>query len=344
VSAPADQGEVGAGPDDPVDVVVVGAGIAGLLAARALAAAGRSVVVLDKGRDMGGRLATRRIGAGVFDHGAQFFTVREPDFAAMVAGWLAAGIVIEWSRGFPTPEGPRADGHPRYRVAGGMAALAQHLARGLDVRVAERVTRVEVAGARYAVVGESGRRAARSLLLTPPVPQSLELLRAGGVELEGSARVALERIAYAPCLAALALLEGPSAVPPPGALVAPAGPIEWLADNQRKGLSPGAAAITIHATAAFSRAAFDDADAAIADALLAAAAPWLGARVAAVEVKRWRYAAPTVLHPERCLVTTTPGGQLAFAGDAFGGPRVEGAALSGLAAARRLVELVGEGS
>ena len=55
------------------DVAVVGAGMAGLSAARALVDAGRSVVVFDKGRGIGGRMATRRLGAAVFDHGAQYF-------------------------------------------------------------------------------------------------------------------------------------------------------------------------------------------------------------------------------------------------------------------------------
>ena len=62
--------------------VVVGAGISGLLAAQELTAAGWRVVVLDKGRGVGGRMATRRVGDGTFDHGAQFFTVRGERFLA----------------------------------------------------------------------------------------------------------------------------------------------------------------------------------------------------------------------------------------------------------------------
>lgn len=326
-------------PDDDgvVDVLVVGAGLAGLLAARALSAAGRSVRLVDKGRAAGGRLATRRVGAGVVDHGAQFFTAREPALQALVSDWLEAGVVTEWARGFPTPDGARNDGHPRYRAVGGMAALANHLAQGLDVRLGEPVMRLEVVGGRYAAVDARGRHLARSVLLTSPAPQSLQLVRAGGVRLDDAELDALERIAYAPCLAALAVLEGPSRVPPPGGLSVRRGIVDWLADNQQKGISPGAVALTVHATEAYSRAAFGETDAEISAALLAAVAPWLGGSVASVEVKRWRYAAPTVLHPERCLVTTTPGGPLGFAGDAFAGPRVEGAALSGLAAASRLL-------
>jgi renalase len=60
--------------------IVVGAGISALTAARELSAAGRRVVVLDEGHRAGGRMATRGIGNGIFDLGAQFFTTRSERF------------------------------------------------------------------------------------------------------------------------------------------------------------------------------------------------------------------------------------------------------------------------
>ena len=64
-------------------VAVVGAGLAGLTAARALSAR-HDVVVIERGRSVGGRLATRRVGNAVFDHGPQFFTVRTDEFGTVV--------------------------------------------------------------------------------------------------------------------------------------------------------------------------------------------------------------------------------------------------------------------
>ncbi len=81
------------------DVVIIGAGLAGLMAGRVLADAGKRVLLLDQGSHVGGRLATRQIGGGAADYGAQFFTVRDPEFSAFVSRWLAEGIVFEWSRG-----------------------------------------------------------------------------------------------------------------------------------------------------------------------------------------------------------------------------------------------------
>ena len=63
------------------------------------------VVVLDKGRGVGGRMATRRIGEATLDHGAQFFTTHTAEFASVVAGWVAAGVAVPWFAGRVGPHG-----------------------------------------------------------------------------------------------------------------------------------------------------------------------------------------------------------------------------------------------
>ena len=92
--------------------------MAALTAAAALEARGWAVVLLDKGRGPGGRMATRRMGESRLDHGAQFFTVRDARFVEAAGRWERAGWVAPWfSDG----------GHVRYRAAGGMNSLAKHL-------------------------------------------------------------------------------------------------------------------------------------------------------------------------------------------------------------------------
>ena len=188
---------------------------------------------------------------------------------------------------------------------------------------------------------EAGERfSGRALLLTPPVPQSLQLLAAGDVPLPEQRRGDLGQINYAPCLAVLAQLPEASLIPEPGGLWFAGEPISWMADNQRKGVSPGpGAAITIHAGPQFSQAHWATPEAEVTAALLAVAAPWLGSVPVQTQLHRWRYSLPLRVHPERCVVLREPA-PLVFAGDAFGGPRVEGAALSGLAAGAALAELL----
>jgi predicted NAD/FAD-dependent oxidoreductase len=327
--------------------LVVGAGIAGLLAARTLADSGIEVVVLDKARGAGGRMATRWVdrdaGApetarAVWDHGAQFFTARDEVFRAWADEWLKVGVTRIWAGGFPGTMGDASpEGHPRYRGTDGMSAIAKHLSRGIDVRLKERVVAVGEDGGRSRVRLERGTELrGDALILTPPVPQSLALLDAGGVRLPEDVRSSLERITYAPCIAILAEIDGASRVPAPGGMRLAGEPIAWIADNRQKGISPEATTITIHAGPEFSHAHWDDDPDGVARMLLDAAGEWIGDEIRSWQVHRWRYSQPVDLHPERCLIVSGPP-LLAFAGDAFGGPRVEGAALSGLATAGTLI-------
>ncbi|MEO5724693.1 MAG: FAD-dependent oxidoreductase, partial [Ilumatobacteraceae bacterium] len=161
-------------------VVVVGAGISGLLAAARLQHLGHDVVVFDKGRGPGGRLATRRIGGATLDHGAQFFTVRSEEFDALTQPWITTGLVVEWCRGF----GGSPDGYPRYVVRGGMNALAKHVAAGLDVRCATLVFAVHrgAAGGWQVRLDDGAMIAADAVVLTCPLPQSYSLLVTAEIE------------------------------------------------------------------------------------------------------------------------------------------------------------------
>jgi predicted NAD/FAD-dependent oxidoreductase len=333
-----------------VRVVVVGAGLAGLTCARSLVDHGHHVVVLDKGRSPGGRLATRRIPvaatgedgtdspAAVLDHGAQFFTVRTEALQAVTEQWLRDGLVQVWCHGFETH-----DGHPRYVAPRGLNAVAKHLAEGLDVRCDTLVFAVRPAddhrphgsavpaGHRWDVVVDDGSvHPADAVVVTCPLPQSATLLLEAGVEVPE----ALWRTDYDRTIALLAVLDGPSAVPAPGGL--PAAELDrtiwsFVADNQAKGVSP-VPALTLHADAEWSEAWWESDPDEIEAALLEAAAPSVGAaRILTHQVKRWRFATPRSVWPDPCWVDPT--GTVVLAGDAFAGPRFEGAYTSGLAAA-----------
>ncbi len=165
--------------------IIVGAGISGLLVANTLTLEGWTVTVLDKGRGVGGRMATRRVGEGNFDHGAQFFTVRSERFAGLVEGWLGAGVAAEWTRGFADADDrPNVDGHPRYRGAEGMTSIPKYISRGLDVRTGERALRVDDGDEGWVVVCESGMQVAGdALVLWAPVTQALDLTSSGSYTL-----------------------------------------------------------------------------------------------------------------------------------------------------------------
>lgn len=315
-------------------IAVVGAGLSGLVAARRLAAE-HEVVVLDKGRSVGGRLATRRIGDAVLDHGAQFFTVRGDDFRAQVDDWRGRGLVHVWCHGFS----PGGDGYPRYVGSAGMNSLAKDLARGLDCRPNHLVfTLRRLEDGWEVVIDDATVVAADAVLLTAPVAQSWALLAQSE---EVAVPEELFRREYHRTIGLLTVLDRPSAVPEPGGVqldpADAASPFGFVGDNQAKGISP-VPAVTFHATQPWSLEHWDDDTESLRAALLERAAPFLGeAEVVAAQVKKWRFAGPRQPWPDACWVDEEH--RVALAGDLFAGPKVEGAFDSGVAAATALATL-----
>lgn len=326
-----------------VDTIIVGGGLSGLIAAQTLQAQNLSVTVLDKGRSTGGRLATRRIGDGVADHGAQFFTARTETFQKQVDEWIDKGLVQIWGHGWSDGSLKRThgDGHPRYITKGGMNNLAKDLTEGLDnVEVDVRVDRIDYTGKDWAVLDtKDNMYTSRALLMTPPAPQTLQLLNA--VRLSDSDKAALERIQFGPCLCGLFVIDGHINLPEPGAIQNFDQEVYWIADNTAKGISPDEHIITLHAEARFSRDHYDDPDDKTLDYFRDVLKKYIpeDTTIKEEQLKKWRYSVPQVTHPRDTLVAS--GMPLVFAGDAFGGRgRVEGAYMSGLAAATALIELL----
>ena len=313
------------------------------MAARTLLERGRTVHVIDKGRSVGGRLATRRVGeTGLADHGAQFFTVRTSTLQRHVDRWRAQDLVYVWGTGWSDGSVKRtvSDGHPRYVVRGGMNKLAKHLARGIDISVDRLVASVRTRAEGWSLEDSDGLTyESRGLILTPPVPETLELLTASGVHLSAEDIAELRRIRFGPCLCGIHAVNGDVELPEPGAMQNFLSEVYWVADNQAKGISE-ATIITSHANAKFSRQNWDASEADIIRALESAVQPYLkpGARIVQTQLKKWRYSVPLTTYPQETLLASDLP-PLAFAGDAFGGRgRVEGAFSSGLAAGEAMAE------
>jgi predicted NAD/FAD-dependent oxidoreductase len=112
--------------------------------------------------------------------------------------------------------------------------------------------------------------------------------------------------------------------------------VQFVADNFQKGIS-AVPALTVHFSPAFSEQHWDDNPDALHQLLLEQARKWCGnATVIDSQVKKWRFATPRTLWPDHIWQHES----LVIAGDAMSGPKVEGAALSGLAAAAAINELL----
>jgi len=319
------------------DVLIVGAGISGLLCATELKRAGVSVRILDKGRGVGGRMATRYMEGARLDHGAQFFTAREAAFQRYVDQWMTAGIIREWFRKAPYDSNP--EGYPRYCGINGMNEVPKYLAQNLEVHCSETVTAISYKeGIWKALTRSKSIYQSQHLVLTAPLPQALVLLDNCGLDYAGNELKPLRSICYMRGLTTLAILESSSGLPDDGFVKLDGEWINWIADNQIKGISE-VPCLTIQSTPEFADRHWDSPDAVRGPPMIKAAAQYLKSKVCTYVCHRWGYALSENRYKQ--LYFYNPECHLVLAGDAFSGGRVEGAALSGIKASEELLKSFG---
>ncbi len=325
-------------------IAIIGAGVAGLTLATRLAGAGHPAVVFDKGRGVGGRTSTRRADDGFrFDHGAQYFTVRDPKFRAFLDRHVPAGAWARWDGRFGSLEGgqlvPETRTEARYVGIPGMNALCRGLAENLDVRLAAKVASVAGSPGAWTLVVEGGREEGPFdwVVATAPPVQSAALL--GGLS-----PIAAEAagVAMQACFALL-IEGGPGAKLPFDGIRCGDHPVlGWAADDGSKPGREGKATLVVQSSNAWAEAHRDDDHPAIAVALRTAAVEALGLETGETwseSVHRWLHAKPVEPLGRPCLIDRE--GRLAACGDWCVAGKVEGAFLSGDACASALLEAFG---
>ena len=327
-------------------VAVIGAGLAGLSCAHSLLQAGHAVHVFDKARGPSGRMSTRRSeddnGPWQCDHGAQYFTARDPAFRAEVARWQQAGVAALWNarlasfdgNAWTTPATPleRFVGTPR--MTSPAAWLVQHLGEPALAQWQTTVQRLDHTEGGWSITSaEHGLHSQHysAVLLAVPAPQAVPLIAPvapAGAALATSARM---RGSWAVMLR----YASPVAMPWEGAFIN-AGPLRWVARDSSKPGRTGQEAWLLHASPEWSEAHIEDSADAVTAALLAAFAALGGPAPVASTAHRLRYA-----DTEPAL---TQGSwwdaqmRLGLCGDWLHGGKVEGAWLSGRALAQQVLK------
>ncbi len=334
-----------------MDVIVVGAGLAGLAAARELQNAGFGVLMLEKSRGVGGRCTTKRLGVGDLtarvDHGAQFFTARGERLQKLIIQLEYSGVVQAWTRGFPklTARGleTRAAGHARYVCTEGMNALAKAFVEDAEGLPLEVVTNALVGAVfpshlGWSAVLENGEiYQARSLIVNAPSPQALALTRSS---LQPQTLQALEAVQFNPCWALMIALEAIPEIDWQG-LEIEHEMLEWAALDSSKRTVGSPPTLVLHATPAWSQAHLEQSPETVAALMLEVAQELLGDWVKPIVMlaHRWRYAKPSITHPEPFLAQDN----LMFCGDwcTSNHSRIEAAIESGWSAAKDLQQKLG---
>lgn len=298
--------------------LIVGAGLAGLVCARELRAAGDEVALLDKGRGYGGRLSSRRREGLSFDHGA-------PELHLDANDPLLDAVLTEW----------RPDGGVARRLAiPRQNELLKRLGAELSVEHGARALAVAGQPGEWWVRTDQGERGpAERIVIAVPAPQAVPLLARAAPEL--SERVA--QASYAPCWTLLYAPAAEAEVPPWERREPEGGPLSVVIAEHSKPARGDQPRYVAHARVEWARAHLEDSPQAVQAALLAALAEeWGGelppARYAAAH--RWRYARVEQPLGEPCLYVPERG--VGACGDYCLGPDASHAWASGAALAQLL--------
>lgn len=337
-----------------LNIAIIGAGIAGITAARTLVQAGHRVHVFEKSRGAGGRMSTRETNFGTFDHGTQYFTVRDsrfslalqtvPGTAEICRPWSANAVRVLDPLGHVF-EAARNTQDAHFVAKPGMNALVRHWAKPLGKAISyqTQVTRLETTTAARSTknqwtVHTTDQQIAgfdRVLLAIPSV-QAENLLKASGKDVANPAWIeALDKVDVAPCWTLM--LAFPNAAQPNlhigpqwNAARSTHHRVAWLARESSK---PGRGKVerwTVQASAAWSTEHITDTDARVQAKLLRAFSELTGIRAepSHAQVHRWLYA--KTIKPLGVSHLYNPINGLGTCGDWHLGHRVEDAFVSGL--------------
>ena len=333
-------------------IAIVGAGMAGVVCARTLRQAGHRVTLFEKNRGPAGRMATRASPFGGFDHGTQYFTVRDPRFERALA--TVPGLCKPWSANAVRVLDPMGrvieaglPGGERHWVASpGMNALvkawAAPLAQDASMHLQTRVMRIAAdplrkGGWQLETEGEDGARQVHAgfdkVVLAVPSTQARDLLLASGMHAMAQT---FQQVRVDPCWTLM--LAHPQAVQPGLITIGPQWNaarsthhrIAWLARESSK---PGRERIerwTVQASAAWSTEHLQDSPERVTAKLLKAFAEITGIRAtpAHAQAHRWLYAKTDEPLGKSHLLFAPQG--IGLCGDWCLGHRVENAFVSGL--------------
>ncbi len=338
--------------DSPIKIAIIGAGISGLMAARTLQDHGVRVTVFEKGRGVGGRMSTRRIGDSeaqqTFDHGAQYFTARNRDFIRHVDSWIEQGLVSRWPNkqvdekqkivvlesGVIKSESQSSD---RFVAVPGMNAICKHLAANIEVKTGTRVEKIVPIenGVEIFVDSDTNKSLGKfnRVIVSAPAAQSAELLT-GFTDLANK----ISKIDMSPCWATMVAFDKPITDQWAGAFLHESF-LSWAARNSTKHRrSHDDEHVVIHAGPEWTKQHWEDDPNDVAQMMLNEF--WRVTGISAtthnhLRSHRWKYAIPTDPAADGFFADETV--TAVACGDWASGARVEGAFLSGVAAAGRII-------
>jgi renalase len=317
-------------------VGIVGAGISALTAAHVLARAGFRPHIFEKSRGPGGRMATRREGDYAFDHGAQYFTARDPRFVEKVKTWAACGLVEVWNGRIGSLEKGvfrlQQQSPERFVGVPSMSAIGRHLAEPLSITYGQRVESLRRTQSGWQLSGAELAFACDVVVVSAPPQQALDLLPENS-----PLAAAVAEVRLLPCWALMAVFETPLDLPFDGAFVGDS-VLSWVARNSSKARRGAHECWVLHTSTSWSERHLEQPSDAVAEQLLDAfftATDTTPRAPLFAKAHRWRYSIAE--NPLERGHLWDGEKRLGICGDWCHTSRVEGAFLSGLTLAEHIV-------
>lgn len=319
-------------------IAIIGAGLAGLTLATRLRETA-SVLIVEKSRGLGGRLATRRAGNYEFDHGAQYLTARSQEFRRFLREHFTGAQLQDWQpRTLTLSEGEKPYRRPWFEPhwvgVPAMSSLGKELARGLEVELQVRVNALQRDAAGWQLQLDDGSRRGPFdwVVTTAPAPQSLALLPEAF-----AGHQQLQQVRMSACFALMLGFEQTPTLPFQAArLKDPV--LGWLALNSHKPGRAAGASLLVQSNNHWADEHLERPEDWVQAQLLGRLAKLVPGLPDAkhVALHRWRFAATTTPLEEDFLLDDTL--QLAACGDWCRGGRVEAAFTSADRLAQALLD------
>jgi predicted NAD/FAD-dependent oxidoreductase len=349
------------------DIAIIGAGMTGLTAAQILQQAGYQVVLLEKSRGVGGRLATRRLANGRADHGTCYVSPKGDVFEQFIQTLCDRGVVQVWTDAVYelSPDGqlhPPTEQSPRYVAPDGMSAIAKWLTPNLDIRFSQRVVKLANGEEQWhltlattlpdGVTSQHTEVTAKAVIVTTPAPQAAELLATLPESvLPAEFRATVQSVDFAPCISVMAgypsdcLQDWQQRYGDVKAIAAQESDLGWIGLDSSKRKAPAQPVFVLQSGADFATQHLETADLtpvgrSLLDTTAHLLAPWFS-QPEWMQVHRWRYAFAQQPLPDPYLRAPAIA-PLFCAGDWCGGMRVESAVLSGMAVAHATNQELGQ--
>ena len=321
-------------------IAMIGTGLGGLMCSRILSDHGLKIQSFEKSSRAGGRTSTRKLDGGFqFDHGAQYFTIRDPNLKRYLESWVADKHVAEWHGQIVSIDEPCKFGDlpqlHRYVGIPTMESLAQHLSTDLSIQFETEVERVEPIDGGYQLFAKNNQDLGffdMVLWNCPPLQTARQ------IPMICNWRERLSQVEMMPCWAVMVAIERRWDIPLDGAFVNQ-GKLSWIARDSSKPARPTSLENwVLHSTVDWAKENLETTKEQVAQLLIGEAERVTGSfmpKPCSTKAHRWLYSRPAESLPEFSLWDGS--NWLGACGDWCGGPRVEGALKSGVSLAGRVL-------